>query len=357
MLELEHKLNRPHGLAKYIFWDFIAQELKETQSGETLDLMTAELVKKVCEHAAMAEVWLQLLEHQLAPPTEEQWARFQAMGKGAQMLAINVLTGAQARALTGKLVDRYADHYAIDQQDLVEVFEACLRELLVPFLEESIRMSGRHEAERALKGRIRASIDSARLQGLLPKVSKEQVADTVQHMEEEGSQISPVGKKRQARQYNIAFFHAFVDVLAEVACDLWKESRDITTATLRTKLKASTVEIEGSWKWLASSLSGVQLFRQVWRFQRKEERGRVRSYAEERCRAVPQPTTRSWLTPMKKKGQCGCSWEDATCRRVGRAECGRRPLAQLLRRLYSAPSLCGRLAAPTRWPCCQQCRC
>ena len=51
-------------------------------------------------------------------------------------------------------------------------FESQLRQLLVPFLYDSVQKEGRRKAEVQLKDRVRAAIDTSRLLRLLPRDEK-----------------------------------------------------------------------------------------------------------------------------------------------------------------------------------------
>ena len=106
LLELDSTDCRPHGMARFLLWDLVSREVKESGDQDTLQFITTELQDRVCYQAAMAEIWLQSVEQQLAPPSPEQWARFREMQPQAKQLALNVLTGAQVRRLKGELADR-----------------------------------------------------------------------------------------------------------------------------------------------------------------------------------------------------------------------------------------------------------
>jgi hypothetical protein len=134
LLELNRTVCRPHGMARFLFWDLVSREVKESGDRDALQFITAELQDRVCYQAAMAEIWLQSVEQQLAPPSPEQWARFREMQPQAQQLALNVLTDAQVRRLNGQLADRYT----VAEDDVVRLFQENLRELLVPHPESAI---------------------------------------------------------------------------------------------------------------------------------------------------------------------------------------------------------------------------
>ncbi len=58
-------------MARSLFWDLVSSEAKESGDRDTLQFITAELQDRVCYQAAMAEIWLQPVEQQLAPPSPE----------------------------------------------------------------------------------------------------------------------------------------------------------------------------------------------------------------------------------------------------------------------------------------------
>ncbi len=90
-----------------------------------------------------------------------------------------MFTGAQVRRLKGELAARYT----VAEDDVVQLFQERLRELLMPHLEGAIRLGGRHDAERALTGRLRAAVDYARIQDLLPRADKgKKEAEAIRHV-------------------------------------------------------------------------------------------------------------------------------------------------------------------------------
>ena len=111
-----------------------------------------------------------------------------------------------------------ADILEVSGKERAAAFETCLRELLAPSLEMSLRTEGRHDAERNLRGRVRAAVSCARLQHLLPHLDKG--GNDVVHRYEEKPMpyLMPSERKYEAMLYNIACLRALVDVLVSLLC-------------------------------------------------------------------------------------------------------------------------------------------
>ena len=93
-------------MVRFLLWEAVSRGARESE-GDALQLITGELRARICKQATQAEVWLLAVEHQLVPPSQEQWARFRELEPPARQLALNVLVGGQVRHLRGALAARY----------------------------------------------------------------------------------------------------------------------------------------------------------------------------------------------------------------------------------------------------------
>ena len=231
LLELHDAESRPHGLVRFLLWEAVSREARKTQR-DAFQLITRELRARICKQATQAEVWLLAVEDQLVPPSQEQWARFREFEPPARQLVLNVLVGRQVRHLRGALAARYS----VAEDDDEELFKNRLRELLVPHLEETIRLEGRHLAERGIKGQLRAAVYCARMMDLLPPAGKgEKGAESIRLLSQIDA-FSPEERKKMAKEFNIACLRTFVDVLDSVAWKLWREQSEISVESLRAGL-------------------------------------------------------------------------------------------------------------------------
>ena len=122
LLELHDAESRPHGLVRFLLWEAVSREARKTER-DALQLITRELRARICKQATQAEVWLLAVEHQLVPPSQEQWARFRELEPPARQLALNVLVGRQVQHLRGALAARYS----VSEDDDEELFKNRLR--------------------------------------------------------------------------------------------------------------------------------------------------------------------------------------------------------------------------------------
>jgi hypothetical protein len=296
-LNLDDELGRPHGLATYLFWNFVSQEMKSArlplrEDQDESEVITEELVTRVSQQAALAELWLSAVEHQQTLPTREQWGRFEALGKEAQRLCFNVLASKRARQLAS---------HEDGEGNLTSYFEAQLRQLLVPFLADAVVKEGRYKAEESLKDRVRAAIDTSRLLRLLPQAQKwarrnvepEVAVLGLQDASPQKGKALTWAQRQESRKYNVACLYAFVDALTEAAFRIWGRGGLCDVAELRREMMALTglkIEDQGvPWQDHRPSLSGAELFGQVWKFLHEPSRQKVRKYAEERSKRYDCP--------------------------------------------------------------------
>ena len=135
LLNFTDEDSRPHDLAKFLFWDLVANDKEAAEERNVLQFDTEELQAKVCREAAKAELWVVAVEPHVAPPTLEQWARFCEMIPAAQRLALSVLVGLQVQKYGEILAERLGG----GKGDVAEVFKPRVRELLEPQHERTVR--------------------------------------------------------------------------------------------------------------------------------------------------------------------------------------------------------------------------
>ncbi len=143
---------------------------------------------------------------------------------------------------------------------MAEVFKRRVRELLEPQHERTVRLEGPREAERMMGGRLRVAVDYARMQRLIPAAKKKEKeeSDVVCHTQVDD--FSPEEKKKCSKDHNVACLTTFVDVLADLACEQWREKQEITIRSLRQGVMGKkSMKVKGYWE----TLTGRELFQYV----------------------------------------------------------------------------------------------
>ena len=78
------------------------------------------------------------------------------------------------------------------------------------------------------------------MQDLLPPADKgKKGVEAISHLSQVEA-FSPEERKKLAKEFNIACLRTFVDVLGDVACELWREPSEISVESFRAGLQRRT---------------------------------------------------------------------------------------------------------------------